>query len=100
MLEAVDRCFSALRARHPDVAEHAGEEAFLAGSIDEAARRESRRVQGAEAGPADNQGEDEGAKRAEDDGTEFDGDGVRGDDDGLGEYEDICDACCDVDGHD
>ena len=76
MLKAIDGRFSALGARHADVAEYAGEKALFARSIDEAARCESRRIQGAEAGSADNQGEDEGAKRAEDHGAEFDGNGI------------------------
>ena len=63
-------------ALHADSAEEAGQEAFLAGGVDEPPAGECRGVEGAETACADGQGEDEGAGGAEDDGAEMDGDGV------------------------
>ena len=77
------------RSRHADSAQDLGEEAFFPGGVDEAAGSEGCGVQGAEAGCGDDQGEGEGADRAEDYGAEVHGDGGGGGDRGGREDEDV-----------
>ena len=71
------------------MAERAGQEALLAGGVDEAARGEGRGVEGAEAGEGDGNGEGEGAEGPEDGEAELHGDRVGGGDGGGGEDEDV-----------
>lgn len=79
------------------------EEALLASGVDEAAAGEGCGVEGAEAGCADDEGEDEGAGGAEDNGAEFHGDGVVGCYRRLGQDEDVGDGgeevACYYEGH-
>ncbi len=72
--------------------EYTGEEAFFPSSVYQPATRESGGIQSAETACGDNQGEDEGADAAKNDGTEMDSYGVRGRDDGGGEDEDVGDG--------
>ena len=74
------------------MAEHAGQEALLAGGVDEPAGGEGRGVEGAEAGEGDGDGEAEGAQGAEDGGAELHRDRVRRGDGRGGEDEDVGDV--------
>jgi hypothetical protein len=78
-------------AGHADAAEDGGEEAFVAGGVDEAAGGEGGGVEGAKAGGADGEGEGEGAEGAEDGVPEGDGDGGGVGDGGEGEDEEVGD---------